>query len=228
MISQDKLKALFPNSPDAVLAAMAQQIWPLFHEFEIDRSPNRVHFFIAQIGHESGGGATMSENLNYSAARMAAVWPKRFAVPGTKPPQPNALARKLEHNPQALGNNVYADRNGNGNEASGDGFRFRGRGLVQLTGREGYREVGRIAGIDLVADPDRAMAPADALRVACAFWRWKKANPVCDSGDFEKVTILVNGGTIGLPERLQWLKKSRTILGTDPMAAPNLVPNPAH
>jgi putative chitinase len=220
MITKDKLKALFPKSPDAMVSAMAEQAEPLFKEFGLAEKPDRIFFFLAQIGHESGGGATMEENLNYSAPRMAAVWPNRFAVnPKAKPPQPNALAKKLERNPQALANNVYANRMGNGPEASGDGFRFRGRGLVQLTGRDGYENVGKAAGIDLVAAPDRASAPADALRVALGFWNWKKANPVCDTGDFTQLTKLVNGGIIGLAERQQWLAKARSILGPNPLGA---------
>jgi len=202
-----------------MVSAMADQAADLFKEFGLDASPNRIHFFMAQIGHESGGGASLEEKLSYTAPRMAAVWPNRFAVnPKAKPPQPNALAKKLERNPQALANNVYANRMGNGPEASGDGFRFRGRGLIQLTGRDGYDNVGKAAGIDLIAAPDRASAPADALRVALGFWKWKKANPVCDTGDFAQLTKLVNGGIIGLAERQAWLAKSRSILGNDPLS----------
>jgi putative chitinase len=219
MITKDKLKALFPKSPDAMISALAEQAEPLFKEFGLADSPNRMHFFLAQIGHESGGGATMEENLNYSAARMAQVWPGRFAVNSkAKPLVPNALAKSLDRNPQGLANNVYANRMGNGPPASGDGFRFRGRGLIQLTGRDGYDNVGKAAGIDLIAAPERASAPADALRVALGFWKWKKANPVCDTGDFTKLTQLVNGGIIGIAERQAWLAKSRSILGADPLA----------
>ncbi|MEA3029535.1 MAG: putative chitinase [Sphingomonadales bacterium] len=217
MITKEQLAALFPQSPAPMIAAMAAQIGPLFKEYQIANSANRIHFFMAQIGHESGGDPTRQENLNYSAKRMAEVWPKRYAAnPRVKPYTPNALALQLEHKPEALANNVYASRNGNGPPESGDGWRFRGRGLMQLTGRANYRDIGALAGIDLIADPDRAAATADALRVACAFWKSKNVNAVCDTGNFTKVTELVNGATIGLPERQQWLAKSRAKLGANP------------
>jgi putative chitinase len=108
---------------------------------------------------------------------------------------------------------------GNGPEGSGDGFRFRGRGYIQITGRDGYANVGREAGLDLVGQPDLAFSPEHALPVACGFWRWKSVNEVCDTGDFEKVTRRINGGTVGMTDRRAWLDKVRRTLATPPSPA---------
>lgn len=211
MLSEAQLKELYPRAPAALISAIAAQSGPVLAEFGISALPNRLQYFLAQLGHESGGGTVTEENMNYSAARMTVVWPSRFPTV--------ASAQPFAHNPEKLANKVYSNRMGNGPPESGDGFRYRGRGLIQITGRDGYSEVGRRAGIDLVAEPNRAFAPADALRVACAFWQWKKINPACDEGDFVKVTKLINGGTVGLPDRRAWLDKVRRVLATAPAAS---------
>lgn len=208
MLAKSQIKELFPRASGAHIDAFALSNAALFNEFEIDRNPLRLHFFLAQIGHESGGLSIERESMSYSAKRMTQVWPSRFAD--------EAAAAPFAHNPEKLANKVYANRNGNGPPASGDGFRFRGRGYVQLTGREGYHEVGRLCGLDLVADPDKAFAPLHALRVALGFWRWKSANSICDTGDFEAVTRRVNGGKIGWADRVAWLDKARRVTTIPP------------
>lgn len=209
MLTKSQIKDLFPRASAAHIDAFTRSNAALFKEFEIDRNPLRLHFFIAQIGHESGGLSIERENMNYSAMRMTQVWPKRFANA--------AEAEPFAHKPEALANNVYANRNGNGPPESGDGFRFRGRGYVQLTGREAYKDVGRLCGLDLIADPDKVSAAAHALRVALGFWKWKSANLLCDSGDFEAVTRRVNGGKIGWVDRLAWLDKVRRVTVVPPV-----------
>src|SRR4030095_4409383 len=137
------------------------------------KTPLRLSHFLAQLAHESGGftKAVTIENLNYSAQRMSEVWPNRYAVdPSKKKKTPNELAKKLEKNPLALGNNVYANRNGNGNEASGDGFKFRGRGYIQLTGREKYSSFSDLVGEDCIANPD-LVATKYALSSAAFFFQ---------------------------------------------------------
>lgn len=208
MISKAQLSALFPRAKGPQTDAFATMHGALFASFGIDKNNFRRDFFLAQIGHESGGLSIERENLNYSAPRLMVVWPKRF--PSLKAAQPYA------GNPQKLANFVYSGRNGNGTESSGDGFLYRGRGFMQLTGREGYREAGSRAGLDLLGSPDLVFAPAHALNVALAFWKWKGANTVCDSGDFKAVTKIVNGGTIGMPEREAWLDKVRRVLAVPP------------
>jgi putative chitinase len=139
---------------------------------------------------------------------LTKVWPKRFPTLDAAKPYAN--------NSEKLANRVYANRMGNGSPESGDGYKYRGRGLIQLTGREGYKEVGALAGIDLVAHPERASAPADCLLVACAFWKWKSLNAICDTGDFKALTRKINGGTVGMEDRLAWLEKVRTCLAEPP------------
>lgn len=204
MLSLAQLKKLFPRARLPHLQAFADQHQALFDEFGISGSRNRLHFFLAQIGHESGGLTIAEENLNYSAPRMMAVWPSRFRT--------LAAAEAFAHNPEKLANLVYCDRMGNGPTAGGDGWRYRGRGYAQITGREGYQSVGSVAGLDLLAEPDQVSDPAHALRVVCAFWAWKKLNPLADRGDFIALTRRWNGGTIGMSDRLDWLQRVQQIV----------------
>jgi putative chitinase len=217
MVTKAQYKSLFPLASGAHIEACAANSAALFASYGIDKNSFRRDFFLAQIGHESGGLSIERENLNYSAPRLMVVWPRRFPT--------LASAQPYAGNPQKLANFVYSGRNGNGPEASGDGFLFRGRGYMQLTGREGYREAGNRAGLDLVGSPDKVFAPEHALNVALAFWKWKGANAVCDGGDFKAVTKIVNGGTIGMPEREAWLDKVRRVLAEPPPR--KLVPSAA-
>ena len=202
MLTEDVLRQLYPAAKDATIAAFAAQCAALFAEFGISERQNRLHFFLAQIGHESGGLRVTEENLNYSAARLRQVWPSRF---------PDlASTQGFAGNPQALANKVYGGRLGN--TASTDGWSYRGRGFIQITGKDGYRQVGTAAGLDLVSSPDLATAAASALRVACAFWQWKTLNALCDSGSFIAVTKRINGGTIGLQDRFAWLEKVQSLV----------------
>lgn len=211
MISTQQLQTLFPKASPELQSAMAAQIGPLFDEFGISAKPIRAEFFLAQVGHESGGGVVHEENLNYSAARLCQVWPKHF---------PNiAAANTCAGNPEKLANTCYANRMGNGPPESGDGWRFRGRGLIQITGRDTYTHVGQIAGLDLVNHPELASDPQNALRVACAFWKWKDLNSLSDTGNFTEVTKRINGGLIGLAERQAWLGKVRHVLAAGTAAA---------
>lgn len=204
MLTRAQLEELYPRASVAHVDAFAAYEDGLFEEFALSLRPIRAHFFLAQIGHESGGLTITEENLNYTAARIVKVWPRRFAD--------EAAARPFARNPEGLANNVYANRMGNGPEESGDGWTYRGRGYIQITGRDGYREVGDIANLDLEANPGLASTPGDALRVACSFWRWKDLNPYCDIGDFKKVTRLINGGLTGYRDRSAWLDKVRRLL----------------
>lgn len=204
-LTRAQLTALFPRALPGHIDGFAKRQHALFAAHAIDRGRHRLAFFLAQIGHESSGLSRLAENLNYSAERLMQVWPRRFPT--------LSAARPYARNPQALANFTYGGRMGNGPPDSGDGWRFRGRGYVQLTGREGYREVGRACGLDLEADPDLAASPGHALAVALGFWTWKRANSLCDTGDFERLTVAVNGGKTGWADRLAWLEKVRRVLG---------------
>ena len=216
MLSEDQIKEIYPRAKADRTASFAQQNADLFQRFGIDASPTRLCFFLAQIGHESGGLTITEENMNYRAERLTQVWPSRFPTLAT--------AQPLARNPEKLGNSVYANRMGNGPPDSGDGFRYRGRGYVQITGRDGYKQVGAIAGLDLVGDSDLAADPQHALLVACSFWQWKKLNSICDTGDFVKVTRKINGGTNGMADRRAWLDKVRRILHAPIPQAAEVIP----
>ena len=177
--------------------------------FEIN-SPRQVAAWLAQTAHESAGYTALVENLNYSADTMAVVWPTRFAElgPNKKPKKdakgkntPNKFAQALHRKPEMIANAVYSNRMGNGNIESGEGFKFRGRGLKQLTGKDNHRQCSEGLGVDLVANPDMLLDPQYASLSAAWFWSKNKCGPLADSGDFVALTKRINGGTIGLEDR---------------------------
>ncbi|MFC3124523.1 glycoside hydrolase family 19 protein [Pseudoroseomonas globiformis] len=211
MFALPQLRLLYPQAAPDHLAAFAEQAPDLFRQTGLDVSPQRCHFFLAQTGHESEGLRTRSENLNYSAPRLMQVWPSRFPS--------LAAAAPYAGNPQALAERVYGSRMGN--TERGDGWRFRGRGYIQLTGREAYREVGRRAGLELEAEPDQVNHPRHALAVACGYWSWKRLNTLCDAGDYMALTRRINGGLIGLQDRFAWLQRAQRFI---PWTAPGAWP----
>lgn len=176
-------------------------------EFRIN-TPRRAAAFLANVGVESGGLTRVVENLNYSAERMAVVWPTRYAVPGSSPKRPNALAVRLAHNPEALANNVYADRMGNGPEASGDGFQFRGRALIQITGRDNHTRIGKRLGLDLVNHPELLEEPINAARSSCQIWVDMGCNEMADKDMFSQIVKSING-QLPCPANEGSLRKTR-------------------
>ena len=179
-----------------------------FDRFNIN-TERQVAAWIAQCAHESAGFKMLTENLNYSADTMAVVWPSRFAVlgPDKKPVkvkgknQPNKFALALHRQPEAIANTVYANRMANGNIESGEGWKYRGRGLKQLTGKDNYTRCGQGLNMDLVGNPDLLLTPEGASLSAAWFWSTNKCGPIADSGDFVALTKKINGGTIGLEDR---------------------------
>jgi putative chitinase len=177
-------------------------------EFGIDTA-QRIAGFLSQCAHESGGFERLQENLNYSADGMAGIWPKRFAVlgPDKKPikkdgkNQPNKFALALHRKPEMIANVVYSNRMGNGPIESGEGWKFRGRGLKQLTGKDNHRACSEGLGVDLVENPDLLLDPVYAARSAAWFWATNKCNSFADSGDIEGLTKRINGGLIGIDDR---------------------------
>lgn len=208
MVDRNQLQALYPRAPAEHVDSFAEQAPELFERFEISTVPIRQAYFLAQIGHESAGLTRTEENLNYSAEGLCRTWPNRF------PDLQSAAA--CARNPEMIADTVYADRMGNGPPASGDGWRYRGRGYIQITGRDGYASVGEIAGLGLGDDPDLAATPAHALHVACAFWAWKRINALCTPDGYTAVTKRINGGTNGMADRRQWLGKVNRILSSTP------------
>ena len=177
--------------------------------FGID-TERQVAAWLAQTAHESGGYTMLTENLNYRAATMAVCWPLRFAElgPDKKPKKdaqgkniPNKFALAIAGKPELIANTVYANRMANGPIESGDGWKFRGRGLKQLTGRDNYTRCGQALGLDLAGNPDMLVQPEGASLSAAWFWSVNKCGPLADADDFVGLTKKINGGTIGLDDR---------------------------
>ncbi len=206
MLTLTQLKSIFPRAQMADLNAFVSFGEEALKSSGILDGAMRLQYFLAQLGHESNGLTNREENLNYSASRLMEIWPGRFPT--------REIAEQYDRNPEKLANFVYGGRMGNVNP--GDGYRYRGRGYIQLTGRETYREVGRIAGLDLEGHPELASKPENAVRIACAYWTWKGLNAACDVADFTGVTKKINGGTNGLEDRLDWLKKVKSVVSAAP------------
>ncbi len=212
MLSADQFKALFPNNkhPDIWAAALAA----ILPKYAID-SPLRLAAFLAEVGHESNGFTSLVENLNYSAQALAVTWPNRYAVdPKAKTKTPNALAIKLNRNPEAIANNVYANRLGNGNEASGDGWAHRGRGGLQCTGRGNYINFATAIGKPYAEITAYLETPEGAVESACWFWSTNKLNPLADAEKIVQITRIINGGYNGLAGRQARYDQARALLAT--------------
>lgn len=166
----------------------------------------RLSHFLAQILHESDGLRHIEENLDYSPERLTAVWPNRFLSIG--------YAKQYSRNPEKLGNYVYGGRLGN--VLVDDGYRFRGRGLIQMTGRTNYVRIGAMLGADLITDPDRAASAPYMVVIAAAIWRSSGCNEAADENNIRRVTKLINGGYVGLLSRIHWHTRVREVMGLPP------------
>jgi putative chitinase len=183
-------------------------------EFDITTDDQQA-MWLAQLCHESAGFSALTENMNYSAGRLAQVWPHRYAVdPRAIHKRPNELAHRIERKPDCIANDVYANRMGNGAPHTGDGWRFRGRYPAHLTGRENYTRAGEGTGLDMLTDPDVHLRDLEAMaRISAWFWWDKSLNERADEGDFGAVVKVWNGGHIGLTERIAWHKRAMDALG---------------
>lgn len=207
-ITAPQIALLAPNAHTGYREAFPTAL-AILDRYGISANRLRLAHFMAQVLHESGGLTIQFENLNYSAPRLSVVWPTRFLPRG--PHDPVAFA----HNPQKLANEVYGKRMGN--TAPGDGFKYRGRGLLQLTGKDSYREATQIlrsftpTAPDFVAEPDLVISPQWCVEVAAAEWRKKGCNELADQDLIQAVTKRINGGLIGLNERKEWLRKTKNV-----------------
>lgn len=199
MITAKILRAVAPRIKPAIADDLAAALGDAMAHGEIT-TPLRQAHFLAQIAHESAGFTRFEENLAYSAERLLQVFPKYFTA---------AQAKRYAHKPQAIANRVYANRLGNGDEASGDGWRFRGRGAIHLTGRANYRKYGRALGLPLEARPELAGTIANAALIAAAFWRAAGCNAHADRDDLRGATKAVNGGLNGLADRESYLRRAK-------------------
>ena len=196
MITGDQFHHLFPRAQDP--ESWAQSMRDVFPTYDIN-TPHRVAAFLAQCGHESGGWTVFEENLNYSAQGLNGIFKKYF--PTLESAQP--YARK----PEMIANKIYANRMGNGAPETGDGYKYRGRGPIQLTGKDNYRAFAKEMFEDwenLFENPDWVTSDRDfALMSAIWFWNKNKLNAQADSGDIKLMTKKINGGYIGLEDRIK-------------------------
>jgi putative chitinase len=181
-----------------------QPLEDTFAKYDIN-TLERQAAFIGQCAHESGNFKTLEENLNYKPEALMRVWPSRFPDIAT--------AMKYAHNPEMIANKVYGGRMGNGVEESGDGWKYHGRGLIQLTGKENYANCGSGIGVDLLSNPNLLNTPEYAALSAGWFWNKKGLNALADAGDFETMTKRINGGTLGLEDRKAKIAKALSVLG---------------
>jgi putative chitinase len=190
MLTLEQIKKICPNNkqPEALLEVL-NKVLP---EYEIN-TRKRVAAFLAQTSHESAQFTTLKENLNYSAAGLCSVWSKRFTSA--------EMAAPYNRNPEKIANKVYANRLGNGSEASGDGFKYRGRGCIQLTGKENYQTFAKDCGKSLEETIAYCETLEGAIASGCFFWKTHNLNQYADSGDFTALTKKINGGTVGLADR---------------------------
>jgi putative chitinase len=180
-------------SKEAVLKKYALSLHETAEYYDMYVNKKRAAAFLAQIAHESGGFNFVKENLNYSAKGLMTTFKKYF---------PNeALAKQYERQPEKIANRVYANRMSNGDEASGDGYKFCGRGLIQLTGRANYTKFSQDLGISLDETVKYLETPEGAVSSAGWFWDQNNLNQWCDKDDFVTLTKRINGGTIGLEDR---------------------------
>jgi putative chitinase len=175
-------------------------------KFQIN-TPLRLAHFLAQCGHESGGFRLTKENLNYSAKGLMGIFKKYFPT--------QALADAYARKPEKIANKVYCDRMGNGSEASGEGFKFRGRGCIQLTGKDNYSAFDKFVSEEILANPDLVATKYPLMSAAWFFNKnglWAICDKGADQGTVTAVTKRVNGGTIGLPDRIKHFNEYYNLL----------------
>jgi putative chitinase len=205
MLTLSQLKQLLPKNP--YVEHWHHALEQLFPDYDIN-TPKRMAAFIAQCSHESGGFMVLKENLNYKAATLRKIFPKYF---------PNdQIANDYASRPNkqvAIASKVYANRMGNGDEASQDGWKFCGRGLIQLTGKFNYQAFADSLEMDINDVPEYLATFEGAAQSACWFWETNKLNQWADAGDILTLTKRINGGTIGLEDRKKHYDHALHVLG---------------
>lgn len=202
ILSREQLGQLLPGNPylDYWYSALERCL----PDYDIN-TPQRVAAFVAQCAHESGNFKFLKENLNYRAESLCRVWPKYF---------PNIeIARQYAQNQEKIANRAYANRMGNGDEASGDGWKFCGRGLIQLTGRNNYQAFADSIETDIEDIPAYLATFEGAVQSACWFWESNNLNKWADQGDILTLTKKINGGTLGLEDRIKHYNHALHVLG---------------
>jgi putative chitinase len=203
MITLSQLKQLLPNNP--YVENWHHALVQLLPDYDIN-TPKRIAAFIAQCSHESGGFRVLTENLNYKAAGLRRIFPKYFPT--------DELAKQYEKQPSKIANRVYANRMGNGDESSGDPSRWIGRGLIQLTGKSNYQAFADSLEMKVEDVPDYLATFEGAAQSACWFWEKNNLNRWADAGDIKELTRRINGGFIGLDDRIKHYEHALHIIGS--------------
>jgi putative chitinase len=201
MLTLEQLKQIIPGNP--YVEQWCDALNKLLPDYEIN-TPQRIAAFLAQCAHESANFTALQENLNYKAASLSRVWPSRF---------PPGIAEQYAHNPEKIANRAYCDRMGNGNEASGDGWRYCGRGLIQLTGKDNYTAFADSIGVTPEEVSEYLGTFEGAAQSACWFWESNNLNRFADVGDIKGLTKAINGGYIGLEDREKHYGHALHVLG---------------
>lgn len=196
MVTNETIISVCPNARRSLVNGFVEGLPAAMDRFGIN-TEIRIENFLAQCAVESGHFRSFEENLNYSAKRMTQVWPRRFPT--------IASARPYARNPKALANKTYGSRLGN-RQGTDDGWIYRGRGAIQLTGRDNYAACGKATGLDLVNNPDLAADPRNAALIAGWFWDERGLNGFADRDDIKTITKRINGGYHGLRQRTQYRK----------------------
>ena len=204
-LTQQQLQQLLPKNP--YVLQWHHALSQLLPDYEID-TPQRIAAFIAQCSHESGGFMVLKENLNYKAASLRKLFGKYF--PNDEIAQHYAAKPNKQ---EAIANKIYASRMGNGDEASGDGYKFCGRGLIQLTGRDNYTFFAGSLDITVEEASEYLQTFEGAAQSACWFWETNKLNQWADKGDIVTLTKRINGGTIGLEDRIKHYEHALHVFG---------------
>ena len=204
-LSLQQLKQLLPKNP--YVDHWHQALSQLLPDYEIN-TPQRIAAFVAQCSHESAGFTALKENLNYKAATLRKIFPKYFPTDDLA----NAYAN-MPNKQEAIANRVYASRMGNGDEHSGDGYRYCGRGLIQLTGKSNYQSFADSLEMNVEDVPEYLATFEGAAQSACWFWETNNLNQWADKGDILTLTKRINGGTIGLEDRIKHYEHALHVLG---------------
>ncbi len=204
-LTLEQLKQLLPKNP--YVTHWHNALSQLLPDYEIN-TPKRVAAFVAQCAHESGGFMVLKENLNYKAASLRKIFPKYFPDDATA-----QRYASMPNKQEAIANRVYGNRMGNGPEESGDGYRYCGRGLIQLTGRQNYTWFAASLSITPEEATEYLGTFEGAAQSACWFWETNKLNQWADTGDIVTLTKRINGGTIGLDDRIKHYEHALHVLG---------------
>lgn len=201
ILTLDQLKQMVKNPHIEHWHRALDQLLP---EYDIN-TPHRIAHFVAQCAHESGSFRFIEENLNYKAESLMRTWPRHFPTID--------IAKQYERKPEKIANRAYSSRMGNGDEASGDGWRYRGRGLIQLTGKDNYTFFAGSLGIAVEEAADYLATFEGAAQSACFFWEQNKLNRFADANDVKGLTRAINGGTLGLEDRIKHTEHALHVMG---------------